>query len=160
MLLKSIFASAAAVATIFAAAPVFAETIAEKAAANPDLSTLVSALAAADLVGTLEGDGPFTVFAPTNEAFAALPAGLLDELLEPANKDKLTDVLLYHVVPGEYDTGRLKGSEVAITMANGKELIGIAKDGVTVQDGAIVEADVRASNGIIHIIDTVLLASD
>ncbi len=160
MLLKSILASTAVTAALFAAAPVFAETIAEKVAANPDLSTLAAALAAADLVGTLEGAGPFPVLAPTNEAFAALPAGLLDELLEPANKEKLTDVLLYHVAPGEYDTGKLKGSEVAISMANGNEMVGIAKDGVTVEDGAIVEAEVRASNGIIHIIDAVLLARD
>jgi uncharacterized surface protein with fasciclin (FAS1) repeats len=138
-----------AVMAFLAAAPVMAETIAEKAVATPDLSTLVTALGAAEMVEALNGPGPFTVFAPSNEAFAALPAGLLDDLLKPENKDKLVDLLQYHVIEGELDSERLKGSTVDLTALNGQMLPNPAE--------TVVTADIRASNGIIHIVNQVLL---
>lgn len=158
MTLKSLLAAAAAAALL--AAPAMAETILEKVAADPELSVLSGLLADAGVAETLQGAGPFTLFAPNDAAFAALPQALKDELAAPAGRQKLKDVLLDHIANGEYDTGRLKGSEVAIEMADGNEVIGIAKDGVTVGGGAIVEADLRASNGVIHVIDKVLLAHE
>jgi uncharacterized surface protein with fasciclin (FAS1) repeats len=149
--------SACALAVAMAGAPAFAETVAEKVAAHAELSTLAAALTETGLMANLEGAGPVTLFAPTNAAFAALPA---DARAAVADPEKLTDVLLYHVVEGEYDTGALKGSEVGITMANGAELVGIAEGGVTIQGGSLVEADIRASNGVIHVIDKVLLARE
>jgi uncharacterized surface protein with fasciclin (FAS1) repeats len=133
-----------------------ADTIVGVASDNPDFSTLVAAVQAADLVDTLNGEGPFTVFAPTNEAFEALPAGVLDALLLEENKDVLEDILTYHVVDGEVlstditagPVATLQGAEVEITTDDG----GVQVDGATV-----VQADVQASNGVIHVIDAVLI---
>ena len=121
------------------------------------LSTLVTAVKAAGLVETLKSEGPFTVFAPTNEAFNALPEGVLDMLLKPENKDKLVAVLTYHVVPAKVMSGDLsdgmkaetvEGSEATITITDGKAKV----------DGAIVVmADIIASNGMVHVIDQVIL---
>jgi uncharacterized surface protein with fasciclin (FAS1) repeats len=138
-----------------------AETIVEIASGNPDFSTLVSAVTAADLGETLSGDGPFTVFAPTNEAFEALPEGTLDTLLEPANKEKLADILKYHVVAGEVMAADVKPGEV--TTVNGATFEVAAEDGtVTITDGEgntaeVVTTDIVGSNGVIHVIDAVLL---
>ncbi len=133
--------------------------IVETAAANEDFSTLVAAVKAADLVETLSGEGPFTVFAPTNAAFAALPEGTLDSLLLPENKGQLTSILTYHVVAGEVKAADVKAGPVETV--NGKSAT-ISVDGDTVQiDGAtIVKTDIKASNGVIHVIDAVILPAE
>lgn len=133
-------------------------TIVDVASASDDFSTLVTALSAAGLVETLQGPGPFTVFAPTNEAFAALPAGVLDKLLLPENKEALTKILTYHVLPREVmaadiadgNAATVEGLTVALSTA----------DGVTVNGAKVVTADVVASNGVIHAIDAVILPPD
>jgi uncharacterized surface protein with fasciclin (FAS1) repeats len=132
------------------------------ASGNQDLSTLVSAVQAADLVATLQGEGPFTVFAPTNAAFAALPEGTLDTLLQPENKDQLSGILTYHVVAGDITSDKLTDGQVVETV-NGEKLTVNVRDGkVTITDAkggtaTVVTADVDASNGVVHVIDAVLL---
>ena len=136
-------------------------TIAEIAGSTEGFSTLAAAVEAADLGATLAGDGPYTVFAPTDEAFAALPEGTLEDLLKPANQDQLAAILAYHVVAGEVmstdlmsgDVATVNGADVTVTVADG---------GVTIEDGQgdvaqVVTADIPASNGVVHVIDTVLL---
>ena len=119
-------------------------------------TTLAKALGAAGLLETLKGDGPFTVFAPTDAAFAKLPGATVTDLLKPENKDKLTDILTYHVV-----AGRVTAKDVVkLTQAdalNGKQLQVDATNGVKINDATVTTADVEASNGVIHIIDSVLL---
>lgn len=121
------------------------------------LSTLVAAVKAGDLVDVLKGEGPFTVFAPTNEAFAKLPAGTLADLLKPENKAKLVEILTYHVVPGKVMSSDLKdgmkaktaqGSEVTISLTGGKAMV---------NNATVTTADIEASNGVVHVIDTVIL---
>jgi uncharacterized surface protein with fasciclin (FAS1) repeats len=132
-----------------------AGTIVEVAAANPDFETLVAAVNAAGLAETLSGEGPFTVFAPTDEAFEALPEGVLDALLLPENSDALTSILTYHVLPAEVmaadvtagDVETVEGSTIAIT----------TDDGVKVNESNVIATDVDASNGVIHVIDAVLV---
>lgn len=132
------------------------ETIAAAAVATPDLSTLVAALKAADLVSTLEGKGPFTVFAPTNQAFADIQP-TVDKLLEPANKAELKKVLTYHVVPGTYTSADLKNGQKLKTV-EGQDLTVTVKDGtVKVNDATVEKADIEASNGVVHIINGVLV---
>ncbi len=127
------------------------------AAASKDFSTLVAAVKAAGLVETLQGKGPFTVFAPTNEAFAALPEGTVADLLKPENKDKLVSILTYHVVPGQVlaaDAAKLSSAKTV----NGEELSIKSNDGkVRVGDATVVAADIMTTNGVIHVIDHVLL---
>ncbi|RZS95165.1 fasciclin domain-containing protein [Cecembia calidifontis] len=121
------------------------------------LSTLVAAVQAGDLVDVLKGDGPFTVFAPTNEAFAKLPAGTVETLLKPENKAQLVAVLTYHVVPGKVYSKDLKDGMKAKT-AQGAELSISLKDGkAKVNNATVAVADIEASNGVIHVIDTVIL---
>ena len=131
--------------------------IVDTAVAAGQFKTLAAALAAAGLVDTLKGTGPFTVFAPTDEAFAKLPKGTLEDLLKPENKEKLTQILTYHVVPGKVtakDVMRLKSAKTV----NGKEVKIDAKDGkVMVGNATVAKADVEASNGVIHVVDTVIL---
>jgi len=125
------------------------------ASANTDFSTLVAAVKAANLVTTLQGPGPFTVFAPTNEAFAALPAGVLDALLRPENVAVLTQILTYHVV-----SGAVLASDVVdgpVPTVEGQNLTLTTTGGVTVNTVPVATADVMASNGVIHVIGTVLL---
>ena len=133
--------------------------IVDTAVNNDQLKTLVSALKAAGLVDTLKGDGPFTVFAPTDNAFANLPSGNLDNLLKPENKDNLNDILLYHIFNGKVtaeDAAKLNGQE--IDMVNGKKAKISVKDGkVFINDAEVITADINAKNGIIHVIDTVLI---
>ena len=133
------------------------KTVVEVAVANSDFSTLVAAVKAADLVETLSGDGPFTVFAPTNDAFAKLPKETLADLLKPENKKKLAAILTYHVVPGKVmakDVVQLKnaktaqGSNIKITVEEGTVMINNAK---------VVKTDIPCKNGVIHVIDTVIL---
>jgi len=133
-------------------------TIVEVAVAAGDFSTLVAAVGAADLADTLSGEGPFTVFAPTDEAFAALPEGIVDALLLPENKDALTSILTYHVVSGEVLSTDLAEGDVA-TVEGQSVTIGL-EGGVTVNDANVIIADVPASNGVIHAIDAVLLPPD
>lgn len=132
-------------------------TIVELAQATPELSTLVTTVVAADLVDTLNSDGPFTVFAPTDSAFAALPDGTLDDLLKPENVDQLTEILTYHVVAGEaFSTDLTDGQK--IETVQGEELTVSIKDGkVMINNAEVLTADVDASNGVVHVIDTVLL---
>jgi uncharacterized surface protein with fasciclin (FAS1) repeats len=137
------------------------KTIVEIAAGNPDFSTLVSAVQAAGLAETLSGEGPYTVFAPTNEAFAKLPAGTLDTLLQPASKEQLTAILTYHVVAGDIMAADVEPGPV--TTVNGATFT-VSTDGgdVIITDGQgnqskVVTTDIVASNGVIHVIDTVLL---
>ncbi len=128
------------------------------ASANPTTSTLVTALDAADLVEALQAPGPFTVFAPTDDAFAALPEGVLDQLVQPENKDALTKVLTYHVVEGAVMAADVTDGEVPTL--EGQSLTLSTADGVTVNGATVTTADVEASNGVIHLIDTVLLPPD
>ena len=139
-------------------APAFAadKDIVDTAIDAGSFTTLVAAVQAAGLVDTLESEGPFTVFAPTDAAFAALPAGTVEDLLKPENKDKLVSILTYHVLPGKVMSGDLseglkaatvQGSEVTVTLADGAKV-----DGATIS-----AADIAASNGVIHVIDAVIL---
>ena len=136
------------------------ETIVDVAASNPNFSTLVSAVEAAGLAETLAGEGPFTVFAPTNDTFAKLPAGTVESLLQPANKDQLTGILTYHVVPGEVMAADVTAGDV--TTVNGAPFTVATDGGVVITDGQggtanVVQTDIVASNGVIHVIDAVLL---
>lgn len=158
--------AAAAFATAGAAA--FAgshggQTIVDIAAGNEDFETLVAAVTAAGLVETLAGDGPFTVFAPTDDAFAALPEGTLEGLLTPESKDTLTNILLYHVVAGKVMSGDIAAGTAAVgTALEGASFCVTKGDGVMIDDGSgtmsnVVAADIEASNGVIHVIDKVIL---
>ena len=150
--------------------PAAAGTIVSVAQGNTDLSTLVSAVTAAELVDTLNGSGPFTVFAPNNAAFAKIPAETLTSLLEPAQKAALTGILTYHVVSGRVDAAALTqqiqaggGSAVLTTVQGGTLTASIGADGtVTLTDAKggtskVIAADVSASNGVVHVIDTVVM---
>ena len=127
------------------------------AAGNENLSTLVAAVKAGGLVETLQGDGPFTVFAPTNEAFAALPAGTLEMLLKPENKDKLVAILTYHVVAGKVKSTDLSNGQMAKTVQGENVDVAISYDTVKISGAKVVAADVMASNGVVHVIDKVIL---
>ncbi|MEM8525796.1 MAG: fasciclin domain-containing protein [Bacteroidota bacterium] len=133
-----------------------AKNIVELAVGSESLSTLVAAVKAGGLVETLSGEGPFTVFAPTNDAFAALPDGVLDMLLKPENKDKLTAILTYHVVGGKVMSTDLQDGQTAATV-QGDEIKVDLSDGTKINDAAVVTADVEATNGVVHIIDKVIL---
>jgi uncharacterized surface protein with fasciclin (FAS1) repeats len=131
--------------------------IVDTAVAAGDFKTLAAALKAAGLIDTLKGEGPFTVFAPTDEAFAKLPAGTVESLLKPENKDKLTAILTYHVVPAKAMAKDVAGMTSAKTV-NGKKLkLQIDGDKVMVDEATVTKADIATSNGVIHVIDTVLL---
>ena len=131
--------------------------IVDTAVAAGQFNTLAAALEAADLIPTLKGEGPFTVFAPTDEAFAKLPEGTVESLLKPENRDQLVAVLTYHVVPGKVmasdvvkisESTTVNGADIAIKVTDGN---------VRINDATVVAADVDASNGVIHVIDTVIL---
>ncbi|TDQ17242.1 putative surface protein with fasciclin (FAS1) repeats [Algoriphagus boseongensis] len=133
--------------------------IVDLAVSTEFLSTLVAAVKAGDLVDVLKGDGPFTVFAPTNEAFAKLPAGTVENLLKPENKAKLVQVLTYHVVPGKIMSTDLKNGQKAKTV-QGSEITVTLKDGkAMINNATVTNADIVASNGVVHVIDTVILPS-
>lgn len=133
------------------------QTIVSIAAGNESFSTLVTALKAADLVGVLNGDGPFTVFAPTDEAFSKVPADVLNNLLKPENKAQLQAVLTYHVVSGSVDAKTAMTLSQATTVQGEKISISLNGETVKINDASVVAADIKASNGIIHVIDTVIL---
>ena len=131
--------------------------IVDTAVAAGDFKTLAAALEAAGLIDTLKGEGPFTVFAPTDAAFAKLPAGTVESLLEPGNKDKLTALLTYHVVPGKVTASDVVKLDSAKTV-NGESVTIASTGGKVKVDGATVTAaDIMASNGVIHVIDSVIM---
>jgi len=161
---RTVLAAALAVAMVapFAMAAHHEEKSAKKDIVDTAVSagaftTLVAAVKAAGLVETLKGEGPFTVFAPTDEAFAALPEGTVEDLLKPENKDQLVAVLTYHVVPGKVMSGDLPKSLKAETVQGQKVRIKSGDEGVTVDDAKVIQADVEATNGVIHVIDKVIL---
>lgn len=130
--------------------------IVDTAVAAGDFTTLVAAVQAAGLVDTLKGEGPFTVFAPTDAAFAALPEGTVDTLLKPENKDQLVSILTYHVVPGAVMSSDLTEGMSAATVQGG-EVTFTLDGGAKVNDANITTADIAASNGVIHVIDAVIM---
>ncbi len=149
----------------FAAEPAASAATAKKAQADivdtavaaGQFKTLAAALKAAGLVETLKGPGPFTVFAPTDAAFAKLPAGTVENLLKPENRDKLTAILTYHVVPGKVMASSVAGMDSATTVQGGKLDITTSGNAVMVDGAKVTATDVAASNGVIHVIDKVLM---
>jgi transforming growth factor-beta-induced protein len=158
-MLKSVTVAAAMGVMVLAATTARAQEkdIVDTAVAAGSFKTLAAALTAGDLVQTLKGKGPFTVFAPTDEAFAKLPAGTLADLLKPENKAKLVSILTYHVVPGKVMASQVTGLKSAKTV-NGQSVTIAVMDGKVMIDKAqVVTTDIAASNGVIHVLDTVLL---
>lgn len=157
MLRTALFASCTMVA--FAGSAIAGEMkkdIVDTAVGAGTFSTLVAAVQAADLVETLKSEGPFTVFAPTDEAFAALPEGTVENLLKPENKDQLVAVLTYHVVPGKVMSGDLSDDMTATTV-QGTDIMIDLDSGVMIENAMVVSADIETSNGVIHVIDKVML---
>jgi uncharacterized surface protein with fasciclin (FAS1) repeats len=165
--LKTIAIGSLATALVIAAAastttPVNAQgrDIVDTAVAAGSFKTLAKALAAADLVTTLKGAGPFTVFAPTDEAFAKLPPGTVEDLLKPENKAKLQRILTYHVVAGKVMASDVVKLQSAKAVSGDTVRIATRNGGVTIDNAHVVTTDVAASNGVIHVIDTVMLPKD
>lgn len=154
---KYAFALLAILPFSIASVSVKAQDIVDTAIAAGQFNTLVAAVQAADLVETLKGDGPFTVFAPTDEAFAALPMGTVEDLLKPENKAQLLAVLTYHVVPGKIMSADIAGKSMDVASVQGGELSVDATDGVKIDNANVVAADIETSNGVIHVIDQVVL---
>ena len=150
-------AVALAIPLMFGAVAAKAADIVDTAMSAGQFETLVAAVKAAGLVDTLKGEGPFTVFAPTDEAFAKLPAGTVEDLLKPENKDQLVAVLTYHVVPGKVMSGDIAGKAMDVATVQGSKLSVDATDGVKVDGANVVSADVETTNGVIHVIDAVVL---
>lgn len=149
--------AAGALALIVSTSGSKAADIVDTAVAAGSFKTLVAAVKAADLVGTLKGPGPFTVFAPTDAAFKKLPKGTLASLLKPENKGKLVKILTYHVVPGKVMAADLAGRTTAVATVEGSQVHVSGKHGVRVNNARVVKADIVADNGVIHVIDKVLL---
>lgn len=165
--MKTLFTLGLAMVAVLSASVVRAEdkptkemTIVEVAAGNKDFSTLVAAVKAAGLVETLSGKGPFTVLAPTNEAFAKLPKGTVETLLKPENKAKLVAILTYHVVPAKAMAADVVKLEKAKTVQGQEVKIVANTDGVKINDAKVVKTDIECKNGVIHVIDTVLMPKD
>ena len=131
--------------------------IVDLAAGTDFLSTLVAAVKAGGLVDVLKGDGPFTVFAPTNEAFAKLPAGTVESLLKPENKDQLVKILTYHVIPGSIKSSDLKDGMEVETVQGQKVTVKLAGGKAMINKATVTAADIEATNGMVHVIDTVIL---
>ena len=131
--------------------------IVDTAVAAGTFNTLVAAVTAADLGETLKGAGPFTVFAPSDDAFAKLPAGTVESLVKPENKEKLAAILTYHVMPGKVMAADIAGKKLEPATVNGEALHVDATSGVKVNDADVVTADIECTNGVIHVIDTVLM---
>lgn len=132
-----------------------AMTIVDVASSNESFDTLVQAVQAADLAGTLSGEGPYTVFAPTDEAFNQLPDGALEFLLQPENQDLLAQVLSYHVVPGSVTSDQLAPG--GVDTLNGGIAVGVSDDRIVINNASVVNPNVQASNGVIHVINRVLI---
>ncbi|MDJ0684833.1 MAG: fasciclin domain-containing protein [Alphaproteobacteria bacterium] len=158
---KRLFAAAALVALAACSsantAPAPKADIVDTAVAAGDFNTLVAAVQAAGLVDTLKGPGPFTVFAPNDDAFAKLPAGTVENLLKPENKDQLVAVLTYHVLPGKVMSGDIAGQTLSPATVQGSTVDIDATDGVKVDNATVIAADIETSNGVIHVIDAVIL---
>jgi uncharacterized surface protein with fasciclin (FAS1) repeats len=142
---------------VLSSVAVKAQDIVDTAISAGQFTTLVAALQAADLVDVLKGEGPFTVFAPTDEAFAALPEGTVENLLKPENKDQLVAVLTYHVVPGKIMSADIAGKTAEVTTVEGSDISVDATMGVKVDNATVVSADIETDNGVIHVIDQVVL---
>jgi uncharacterized surface protein with fasciclin (FAS1) repeats len=154
MKLRNLFVTLLLAAGITTAAQ--AKTVVDIAVGSPDHTTLVAAVKAAGLVETLSGPGPFTVFAPTNAAFAALPAGTVEDLLKPENKAKLVAILTYHVVPAIVLAADVKSG--AVPTVNGKTATAkVASGKVTIDGATVIATDLIGSNGVVHVIDQVIL---
>jgi uncharacterized surface protein with fasciclin (FAS1) repeats len=152
------YSAYAVAAMLVAASPAAAADIVETAVSNGSFKTLTAALQAAGLVETLKGKGPYTVFAPTDEAFKKLPAGTVETLLKPENKAQLQKVLAYHVVSGNVMSGDLKGKTTNAKTVEGSAVrIDASGNAVKVDDAVVTQADVSASNGVIHVIDRVIM---
>lgn len=132
----------------------------DTAVAAGNFNTLVAAVQAAGLVDALKGEGPLTVFAPTDEAFAKIPAATLQSLLEPQNKDQLVKILTYHVVPGRVLANDVVGLRSAKTLQGGEVAIGVAGERVYLNNAQVTATDITTSNGVIHVIDTVLMPAE
>ena len=155
---KLLMGLTAAALVSLGSAPSHAADILDTAVSAGQFKTLAAALSAADLVETLKGTGPFTVFAPTDAAFAKLPAGTLDNLLKPENKAQLVKILTYHVVPGKIMSASLAGKKTDAKTVEGTALtINATMNDVMVNEARVVSADVAADNGVIHVIDTVVI---
>jgi uncharacterized surface protein with fasciclin (FAS1) repeats len=161
-MLRRTFIAAVAASTL--AGSTFAgghsKDIVDTAVAAGSFGTLVAAVQAAGLVDALKGEGPFTVFAPTDEAFAALPAGTVETLLKPENKEQLVNILTYHVLPGKVMSGDIAGKALNVEMLNGGTAKVDATSGVKIDAANVVTADIETSNGVIHVIDAVILPSE
>ena len=131
--------------------------IVDTAVAAGQFNTLVAAVPAAGLVDTLKSDGPFTVFAPVDSAFAALPHGEVERLLLPENRHELTDLLTYHVVSGAITSDQLAGQILAVETVEGSTVVIDATDGVRVGNAQVIQADIETSNGVIHVVDRVII---
>jgi uncharacterized surface protein with fasciclin (FAS1) repeats len=153
----SLIATLAAIPLLFGAVSAKAADIVDTAVSAGQFNTLVAAVQAAGLVETLKSDGPFTVFAPTDAAFAKLPAGTVESLLKPENKDQLISVLTYHVVSGKIMSADIAGTTAMVPTVQGSKVSVNATNGVMVDAAKVVSADIETSNGVIHVIDTVLL---
>ena len=150
--------TAIAVPLFFGGVAANAADIVDTAVGAGSFTTLVSAVQAADLVEVLKGEGPFTVFAPTDEAFAKLPEGTVENLLKPENKEQLVALLTYHVVPGKTMSSDIAGKDVEATTVEGSPVeIDATGDSVMVDDATVVQADIEADNGVIHVIDAVIM---
>ncbi|WP_102784172.1 fasciclin domain-containing protein [Thalassospira sp. GB04J01] len=154
---KNVLAVVAGATLTFGAMSAKAADIVDTAVSAGSFTTLVAAVKAAGLVDTLKGEGPFTVFAPTDEAFAKLPAGTVEDLLKPENKDKLVAVLTYHVVPGKVMSGDIAGKEMMVKSVQGDTIDVNAMNGVMVDGATVTSADIEADNGVIHVIDAVIM---
>lgn len=154
---KIVFGAFIALLTLTTTAKAQSKDIVDLAVGNDNLKTLVAAVKAAGLVDVLKGDGPFTVFAPTDAAFAALPKGTLDMLLKPENKSKLVAVLTYHVVSGKVMSTDLSNGQKAATVQGEKVSVSISGGTVKINDAKVIAADVKAKNGVVHVIDKVIL---
>ncbi len=159
--LRTLFVALIAVAVstfaIHAQAGGMKKDIVDTAVSAGQFKTLVAAVKAAGLVDTLKGKGPFTVFAPTDAAFAKLPKGTVEDLLKPENKAKLVSILTYHVVPGSVMSKSIAGKKAMVKTVQGSELKVDAMKGVMIDNAKVIKADIETSNGVIHVIDTVVL---
>jgi uncharacterized surface protein with fasciclin (FAS1) repeats len=156
--IKSIIgATAIAMTLVVVSIPAKAADIVDIAVSAGQFKTLVAAVTAAGLVDTLKSKGPFTVFAPTDAAFAKLPAGTVESLLKPENKSKLVAILTYHVVPGKVMSADIAGKKLSVATVQGGKINVNAMSGVMINGAKVVSADIAASNGVIHVIDKVIL---
>jgi len=156
-LFVAIIAVAVSTFAIHAQAGGMKKDIVDTAVGAGQFNTLVAAVKAAGLVDTLKGKGPFTVFAPTDAAFAKLPKGTVEDLLKPENKAKLVSILTYHVVPGSIMSKSISGKKAMVKTVQGSELKVDATKGVMIDNAKVIKADIETSNGVIHVIDTVVL---